>query len=478
MSRQRTLTFLSILGANLLLCTSSFSEGQSPHARLLFTGDILLGREVPREITLKNGQSPWSHMGSLFKEADWVMGNFEGSIGSHSQCRGKDPTLCFAIKPSTIEYLQQADFTAVSLENNHSADLGEMAKKNTRRLLMDRGIAALDFVHSPGFLKLNNKIIAFIAVTNVPGQDGKKITIHSHELRQKIRLAKSLSNWVIISIHWGVELSDWPNSKQKELAKWLIQQGADLIIGHHPHIIQNPECLLGRPVFYSLGNHVFDQKYLETKKGLIADCHIDSNRLSCSSIRTKIPNNSAFPKVQQSFNYAMNQAISTCIVHERKPLEIDGFAIRPRLVEKQFMDGDIVLEGKKGKKIYWTVGARHLLSLSKGKFIKGSSEKDFLFTLEDHFSDMDEEGSPRPYVYEVGVKGLIARWRGSALAWPLVDARLFNKTYLCALHRKDAFITLKKDTQGTRTAVYTWNGFGFSGVENRDLNQQCENVFN
>lgn len=497
MSSQRAIIFFSLLGLSLLLFANvpslrktTRSKNTEKQTRLLFTGDVLLAREVQREITIKHGQSPWANLGTFFKGADWLMGNFEGSVGSPTHCKGKEPNLCFAVQPATLDFLKQAGFTAVSLENNHIADLGEMGRKNTRQILTKKGIAALDFTHSPGFFKTKDKIIAFIAVTNVSGQDGRRVTIHSNELRQKIRLAKALSNWVIVSIHWGVELSDWPNSKQRDMATWLIKQGADVIIGHHPHVIQNPECMLGHPVFFSLGNHLFDQKYIETKQGLIADCLIDSKKLFCHSVKTKTPNNSAFPEIplsQPQVKQLVESSIERCVVKERKPLEIDGYVIRPRLAENQFVDGDIVLEGKKGDQDHWTVSARHLLSLATGQFLKEPSEKDFLFTLENHLSDMDQEEGPRPYVYEVSPKGLIARWRGSALAWPLVDALLIkkasvkshqvNRVYLCALHRKDAFITLKKDTKGTRTAVYTWNGFGFSGVKNSNLTYQCEHAF-
>jgi poly-gamma-glutamate synthesis protein (capsule biosynthesis protein) len=104
-----------------------------------------------------------------------------------------------------------------------------------------------------------------------------------------------------------------------------------------------------------------------------------------------------------------------------------------------------------------------------------------LFTLERHPSSIDQEDGPRPYVYEVTPRGLIAKWRGSALAWPLVDGKLISdKTgvdYLCALHRKDSFLVLKPASTETRTSVYRWNGFGFSGVEDASLRNRCQAIF-
>ena len=66
---------------------------------------------------------------------------------------------------------------------------------------------------------------------------------------------------------------------QQQQARWLVEHGADLIVGHHPHVVQAPACVEGRPVFFSLGNHLFDQKYAETKDGLIADCSVHGGRL-------------------------------------------------------------------------------------------------------------------------------------------------------------------------------------------------------
>jgi poly-gamma-glutamate synthesis protein (capsule biosynthesis protein) len=92
-------------------------------------------------------------------------------------------------------------------------------------------------------------------------------------------------------------LQDWPSESQQAAARWLIAHGADLIVGHHPHVTQAAACVAGRPVFYSLGNHLFDQKYPETKQGLIADCRIADGRLRCGALRTETPRGSSYPEL-------------------------------------------------------------------------------------------------------------------------------------------------------------------------------------
>jgi poly-gamma-glutamate synthesis protein (capsule biosynthesis protein) len=408
------------------------------------------------------------------------MGNLEGALGDASRCPEKDRELCFAVSQNALLLPKNAGFTALGVENNHSADLGAEGRRKTHEEISSSGLSAIDYDHSPGFFKSKGHVFSFIALSNVAGKDGQKIEIPSNDLRQKIRLAKSLSDWVIVNVHWGTELADWPQPKQREMAKWLVEQGTDVIIGHHPHVVQAPECIEGRPVFFSLGNHVFDQKYPETKQGLIAECKVSGDQLSCSGVGTSTPANSSFPKVASD----QKKPSTNCSVSKASPVVVNGYQIRPRLAEHQFVDGEVVLEGTKSGAKHWTVVAKRLLSLTKGRLTEGKTSKDFLFTLENHRSSIDQEASPRPYVYEVTPHGLVAKWRGSALAWPLVDGKLIqesakgNLDYLCALHRKDSFIALNPKTKETRTAVYKWNGFGFSGVDDPSLNSKCQASFN
>ena len=490
MSRKRTLRDVPLSGlysrwivAALVAFTSCEAAcADNTHSRMYFTGDILLSREVQREIVLRSGQSPWRGISPIFKNADWVMGNLEGSVGDAESCTEKGSKLCFAIQQQSLMLLKNAGFTALSIENNHSTDLGASGIVDTRSSLNQIGLPAIDFEHSPGFLKINMHVIAFVALTNVAGKSGAKIEIPSNELQQKIRLAKSLADWVIVNVHWGAELADWPQPQQRDMAKWMIEQGADVIIGHHPHVVQPPECILGKPVFFSLGNHVFDQKYPLTKQGLMAECTISSNQLSCTGVKTQTPQNSSFPELAIT-ERKVQQQIGACKVAKAAPIVIDGYTIRPRLEEQQFVDGEVVLEGRKTGAKAWTVVAKRLIALEKGNLSNEQPAQEFLFTLENHFSSIDQEASPRPYVYKVSPHGLIAKWRGSALAWPLVDARLIRSAvggvdYLCALHRADSFILMNQNTKETRTAVYQWNGFGFSGIGYPELSDRCEHAFN
>jgi len=111
--------------------------------------------------------------------------------------------------------------------------------------------------------------------------------------------------------------------------------------------------------------------------------------------------------------------------------------------------------------------------------MEGPAKPEFLLSLEKHASPIDSERDPRPYVYEVSPHGFIARWRGSALAWPLLDARLLPGAngVLCALHRRDSFLMLSPESKGTRVAAYRWNGFGFDGIADEGIISACRDLW-
>jgi hypothetical protein len=446
---------------------------QPMHYRLIFTGDIMLAREVQHEILEKHNASPWMQLKPFFSSTDWLIGNFEGAVGNSADCKGSPLAPCFAISSSLLPLIREAGFNALGIENNHSSDVDNVTTENA---LIRNKITPLTSNDSPQFLKLGRYTIAIITFTNIAGRDGKKIAIPSHALLQKLRLAKTLANWVIVYLHWGNELMDWPSEQQREQALWLIRNGADVIIGHHPHVIQKPECILGKPVFFSLGNHVFDQKYPETKKGLIADCRIMNAKLVCHAVQTHTAVGSSFPSIEYLNAYP---TLNNCVVAAKQTLSVQRYQISPQIPNHGLSAGKIILQGEKFNEKSWHTSARKLLSLET--FQPDVKSKKFLFVLEAHQSDIDNELSPRPYVYSVTSLGLVAKWRGSALAWPLLDGTFIydhlHNSFLCALHRNDSFLLLNPAAVSTRVAVYRWNGFGFTGVQNSELEQRCRQIF-
>jgi len=313
------------LNALLLFLTIGIfaaSVRTQPHGtRLLFTGDILLSRHVAEELQRRR-ISPWTPFAHLFEDSQWVSGNLEGALGAPTACI-ESARPCFATPDSAAQLLKTAGFHGLTLENNHAGDLGSAGRERTRKLLQEESLAAIDFENSPFVAQAGDAKIALVSITLIPAADGRVEKIPSDEISERLQKARQLADLVVVSIHWGHEYQKLVDATQREQAHWLIRQGADLIVGHHPHVVQFPECIEGHPVFFSLGNHVFDQTYPPTKEGMIADCRLFGGRLSCQGIRTHTVRGTSFP-VLMDFDKTPHSALAACNPRTQKPLGTDG----------------------------------------------------------------------------------------------------------------------------------------------------------
>lgn len=438
--------------------------------RLLFAGDVLLSRQVPLEIA-STGRAPFEGVAGLFGRRDLVLANLEGAVGAEEACLpGKGP--CFPIAPEQLALLARAGITALGLANNHSRDLGEEGLEKTRDRLAAVGLLALDFERSPRFVRLGRPgtkeaVVALVALSLVKGRNGAVNEVPSVEVARKLRLARRLADLVVVSVHWGEELLEWPSAAQRAAAEWLVANGASLVVGHHPHVVQPPECVTGRPVFFSLGNLLFDQRYSSSKEGLLADCRVEGGALACLGIPTETPQRSSFPRLASRPEPSFS-AIEACRAPLARPFEVAGVTLRP--VDRG--DG-LALQGSRAGKALFTTRTIRSLSLESGR-LAGEGGEELLFALERHPSPLDGEDGVRPYVYAVGDDGLVARWRGSGLAWPLVDARLLpGGRLLCALHRGDSYLVPGPGAEKLHAEVYRWNGFGFSSVDDESAGAAC-----
>lgn len=448
--------------------------------RLLFTGDILLSRNVAREYASTH-RSPWDEScRRLFHSADWVAGNLEGAVGLPEECLAGSAASerpCFAVPAEMTPILRAAGFSAVSLANNHGGDLGKSGRGRSLATLRTAGIEPLTFDSSPHFLEFGEVVVGIVAVSLIKGIDGAGNRIPDESLIQKLRLAPALADFVVVSIHWGHELQDWASPEQIDQAAWLIDHGADLIIGHHPHVIQPPLCIRGRPVFFSLGNHLFDQKYAITKQGLIADCRISNGTMRCRGLRTETARGSVSPAIIEGSDNAANGWLE-CMIPSRQPISINAVRLVPRATATDSTIASFSIRGVRDGRILFQTTSNEIASLEPARFDAADSRVS-LFALERHYSPIDGEFGLRPYVYEVTDRGLQARWRGSSLAWPLIDAVILpgRPDLLCALHRGDNLVMLQPDTPQRKTMLYRWNGFGFEGADKPGDECRCREYY-
>lgn len=217
----------------------------------------------------------------------------------------------FRAKPSSVSYLHDMGVDIVSLANNHAYDYGEEALLDTLQVLKDSGIhyvgAGVDSAEAtrPFYYVVNDMKIAFISATQIErneNPDTKEATAdtpgvfrcwNEEQLLQTVKETKENSDFVIVYIHWGTENEveiDWAQEKQ---AKELVEAGADLIVGDHPHILQGIDIINGVPVFYSMGNFWFNSRTIDT--GLLKVTISDKELQSCQFIPCLQENCTTFP---------------------------------------------------------------------------------------------------------------------------------------------------------------------------------------
>lgn len=238
---------------------------------IIAVGDIMLGRECNvRMSQLKDYRYPFLKTADFTKNADLTFGNLETPITS--DCRLTSVGMVFCAQKETLEGLKYAGFDLVSLTNNHASNQGTNGLAETKTLLNQQNIGYFD--GDGKVLTVKSTKIGFVGYNLLDKYDQNQIVT-------KIKELKKTSDLVVLSLHWGNEYQKNPSNWQKELAHTLIDFGADLIIGHHPHVSQPVEEYNGKLIFYSLGNFVFDQPWSEeTKKGQIAVLEIKDKKVS------------------------------------------------------------------------------------------------------------------------------------------------------------------------------------------------------
>lgn len=230
---------------------------------LLLTGDVMLGRTVMRESLNKSDPSyPFRKVADKLRSADLVFVNLENPIIAN--CPAHEGGFVFCATPEMTEGLVYSGVDIVNLANNHSKNYDESALSETVEILDQRGILATGLeelvVIERG--EVNFGFLGFDFTLNEP-------TPADYGL---IRNSDGSVDVLIIGVHWGVEYTSKPQEYQREWARSMVEAGADVIAGHHPHWVQSFEEVNAKPVFYSLGNFVFDQMWSEeTREGVAVE---------------------------------------------------------------------------------------------------------------------------------------------------------------------------------------------------------------
>jgi poly-gamma-glutamate capsule biosynthesis protein CapA/YwtB (metallophosphatase superfamily) len=239
-----------------------------PPIQLVAAGDIMLDSWIEQVVRDQGWHYPFVHLDSILNTADLVFANLEAPFGRQDSAYPK--TYTFQVEPEMVQVLTAGKINMVSLANNHILDFGAGALKETMQLLDAHRIKYsgagnnLWEARQPARFEIKGKKVAvacysltfpeeFWATDSTAGT-----CFPSHTFfYQDIRRFKEENDVLVISFHWGGELLTAPKEYQVDLAHRAIDAGADLILGHHPHVIQGLEIYKGKLIAYSLGNYIF-----------------------------------------------------------------------------------------------------------------------------------------------------------------------------------------------------------------------------
>lgn len=268
-----------------------FKKGESSlrnnQITILGVGDMMLGRYV-RTLMDGNGMGyPFEKIKNELGGIDYIFSNFEGPIKENEVATQK--SISFRFKPDVVWAVKDAGINIVSLANNHALDQGWGGRDDTMKFLKEAGIYY--FGHPKNEVEGNvymgqvaDKTVAFV------GFDDTIFKINEDSARQIINELDIIADYVIVSVHWGVEYVHQPTERKKMLAHLFVDSGADIVIGHHPHVVQTMEIYNGKPVFYSLGNFIFDQYFSQdTQEGLGIGVIIDEDKMTVYLLPYAIP---------------------------------------------------------------------------------------------------------------------------------------------------------------------------------------------
>lgn len=266
---------------------------------LLFVGDLFLGGEfnLLPEIGDYGYKDPFLEVEPLFSTADIRFGNLESPLGSQGRMReGKGSIL--TASPEAIEALSFLGFDLLSLGNNHSMDFGWEGMQSTMSMLAAQGIdhvgagRNLEHARTPRILERNDLGVAFLAYTidaahvnavlateTSPGCTPFRWEIIEEDLERTVQA----NDLVCVSVHWGHEYARYPSPGQVALAHRMIDHGARIVIGHHPHVVQGFERYADGVIFYSLGNFFFpDYRYQDGLRHAWPEQSLTSLIATCS----------------------------------------------------------------------------------------------------------------------------------------------------------------------------------------------------
>jgi poly-gamma-glutamate synthesis protein (capsule biosynthesis protein) len=263
----------------------------SGEATLVFLGDVALGRSMEAQLARYGPAYPWAGLGPLLADADLSVANLECVLSDQGQ--SLDKPYIIRSHPRWGQSLAEAGFDLVTLANNHALDYGAEGLDETLDTLRDLGIASVGAgrtaaqAHQPAHFTVNGVRIAVLGYAAARWYDSQDVPAtdrlawaEPHVVQADVRAVRDQVDFVVVLLHAGTEYATKPSSDQVAVARAAMRAGADLVVGHHPHVTQTVEQVRGGLIVYSLGDALFDIPRQAAMLGHLLRVHVTREGLA------------------------------------------------------------------------------------------------------------------------------------------------------------------------------------------------------
>lgn len=488
---------------------------KSEEVSLIAVGDISYSRGVEQIIKKQNDINyPFLKIKDYLQNSDITFGNLETPITEGQQV--PDFQMIFRSNPGTEQALKNAGFSVLSLANNHTPNFGEKGLDDTFKYLGDAGIKYVgagknaEEAYQPIYAEIKGIKFAFLAHNDadvVPADyeatENRAGTafMRIDKMAVAVKEAKQNADFVIVFMHSGTEYADKPNDSQINFAHAAIDVGADLIIGHHSHVVQTMEEYNGKYIFYSLGNFVFDQmQSQQTKQGLAVKVYFSKKGIDKILLLPVVMKNFAQPEMADN-SEAKNilKRLNSNLQNSNVYYWNNDFVgnLRATIYAKNYEDNIIIsktevadLDNDSLKETYSLKNGQLLITENSktlwqspgdwwiDNFVLADSNNDGVIDISMSLWKSGDFGSSKPFwirendmsvknhffVYDL-VNGKIKPiWGSSNLTVPNCEFKIADVNN----DGENELITLEGDyidkllCKGKYVAVWKWNGWGFS----------------
>ncbi len=238
---------------------------------LVAVGDILLCRTMEERMNQYGLDYPFAATAELLRSADIAIGNLECPLSTQGE--PIDKPFLFRAHPRNLAALTEAGFDVISLANNHLLDFGPQAMRETLEGLEGNGlryVGAGPEAHAPLMVEVKGRTIAFLAYAAIRWKGSPEVPTEEEiafaevdRIREEVKEAKKKADLVVVIMHLGKEYQEYPDEEQLAVSRAAVEAGAALVIGHHPHVVQEAAPYGGGFIAYSLGDFVFDMPWEE-----------------------------------------------------------------------------------------------------------------------------------------------------------------------------------------------------------------------